>query len=90
MPDSAAIRDEVLSDISKASGVPKGRLTDKMKLRDDLQISHQNYVALAQNLRAFVKENNPGGTLLLTDIDTAAATVGTVVQFVTDKVKASA
>ncbi|MCX6538401.1 MAG: hypothetical protein NT151_05635 [Acidobacteria bacterium] len=86
MADETVVRDKVLSELSKASGVPKTRLKDEMKLRDDLQIAHQNYVTLAQNLRSFIRENNFQQTLLLNEIDTAAATVGSVFQLVLKRV----
>ena len=86
MATETVIRDKVLSELSKASGVPKAKLKDEWKLRDDLQISHPNYVALAQNLRSFVKGNNSEQTLLLNEIDTAAATVGSVFQLVSKRI----
>jgi len=80
------VRDTVLDEISSASGVPKANLKDGMKLVDDLQIAHQNYVTLAHGLRSFIESNNPNQTLLLNEIDAPSATVGSVVQLVSDRV----
>jgi len=88
MPSKESVRDTVLREISKASGVPKSRLKDDLKLRADLVISHENFVALAQNLRTFIKESNPAQTLVLKEIDTASTTVSTVVELVTKRVDA--
>jgi hypothetical protein len=85
MPDQSTVRTSVLGEISKASGVPKAQLTDAMTLRDDLVISHENLVPLAQILRSFIKASAPGETLLLKEIDTASATVGSVVKLVYDR-----
>jgi hypothetical protein len=88
MPRDDSVRDTVLREISKASGVPKSKLKDTHKLRQDLVISHENFVVLAQNLRSFIKQQNPNQTLVLREIDTATATVGSVVQLVEDRVQA--
>jgi hypothetical protein len=80
------VRDTVLDEISIASGVPKANLKDGMRLVDDLQIAHQNYVTLAQDLRSFIESHNPNQTLLLNEIDAPSATVGSVVQLVSDRV----
>lgn len=86
MPDEPTVRDKVLTEISKASGAPKTQLKDDKKLRDDLVIGHENFVTLAQNLRSFIKESNTQQTLLLKEIDTASATVGSVFQLVLKRV----
>jgi hypothetical protein len=86
MPDEPAVRKTVLTEISKASGVPRSKLADGLKLRADLAISHENLVSLAQNLRSFIQQSNPSQTLLLKEIDTAAATVGDVVALVLRRV----
>jgi hypothetical protein len=86
MPNNDTVRETVLREISKASGVPKPRLADTLKLRADLAISHENLVTLTQNLRTFIKQSNPSGTLLLREIDTAAVTVGNVVTLVAGRV----
>lgn len=88
MVSASEIRNTVLNEISSASGVPRTRLKDEMELRDDLQISHQNYVTLAQELRAFIKTNHSQQTLLLAEIDTASATVGSTVQLVSKRINA--
>jgi hypothetical protein len=86
MTDETTVRQKVLTEISKASGVPKLALTDDKKLRDDLRISPENVVILAQNLRAFIEENNALQTLTLGEINTASATVGSVFQIVVHRV----
>jgi len=86
MPTQAEVMDFVLREISKASGTPKNRLKPGHKLKADLAIAHENFVVLAQNLRAFIKSHKPANTLVLKEIETASATVGTVTQLVQDRV----
>jgi hypothetical protein len=82
MPDEPAVRDEVLTELSKASGTPKTDLADGNTLQRDLGIKPENFTILAQNLRAFIKASNPQQTLLLKEINTASATVGSVIALV--------
>jgi hypothetical protein len=86
MPTPEEVAAFVLREISKASGVPTTELKPEHKLKTDLAISHVNFVVLAQNLRAFIKQHKPTQTLVLKEIETAAATVLSVVQLVQGRV----
>lgn len=81
------VRGKTLRSISRASGVPRNKLTDGLKLKADLGISHQSFVVLAQDLRGIIRLNMPFATLLLKEIETAAATVGSVVSLVQGRAK---
>ena len=85
MSDEATVRDTVLTEVSKASGTPKSDLADDNTLQKDLGISSENFVILAQNLRAFIRASNPQQTLLLKEINTASATVGSVITLVINR-----
>jgi len=85
---TVTVRDFVLEEIARASGVPPANLRDDLKLQADLVIAHQNYVVLAQNLDAFIQENNANQSLALSDIDTPAATVGSVITLVSTRIAA--
>ncbi|MEQ1727134.1 MAG: hypothetical protein ABL982_02035 [Vicinamibacterales bacterium] len=86
MPTAEEVQDTVMREISRASGTPKARLKDTHKLRADLVIAHENFVVLAQNLRAFIKRSAPDNTLVLRDIDTASSTVEGVIKMVKERV----
>ena len=79
------VKERVLSAISRASGVPVQNLEGKQTLKGDLVISHQSFVVLAQDLRAIIQDTHASETLWLKDIETAAATVDSVVRVVQEK-----
>lgn len=88
MADEQTVRDQVLKEISKASGTPRKDLRDDLKLKTDLVISHQNFVVLAQSLRYLIVSGNPSSTLLLREIETRSATVGSVAELVRKRIAA--
>jgi len=83
----AEIRRRVRAEASRASGVPVSELEDEHTLKEDLGISHTGFVSMAQSLDTFVKSENPGGSVLVGDLENDSSTVGSTDSLVEERMR---
>jgi len=78
---TAEIRQKVRAEASRASGVPVSQL------KDDLGIPHTGFVSMAQSLDTFVKSENPGGSVLVGDLENDSSTVASADTLVRERME---
>jgi hypothetical protein len=86
-PGVVDVPSEVRNRISLASGIRVDLLEDKHELLKDLRMSPPACVSLSQSLDLFVRRLNSRGRILLTDIQSRTATVGSTVSLVDQEIQ---